>query len=49
MAYLRVCLVPTLLGSNPSRHQMILDGVGESEVVVPGVDVMLPFGPKFKD
>ena len=32
---LRVRLVPPLLGSNPSRHQMILDSVGQGEIVVP--------------
>jgi len=33
--YLRIGLVPPLLGSNPPGHEVILDGVGEGEVVVP--------------
>ena len=33
---LRIRLVPALLGSNPPGHQVILDGVGQGEVVVPG-------------
>ena len=35
LTYLWVSLVPALLGSNPSRDQVILDSVGEGKVVVP--------------
>lgn len=35
-AYLGVLLVVELLGADPSRRQVVLDGVGEGEVVIPG-------------
>lgn len=33
--YLGVVLVIVLLGTNPSRDQMVLNGMGKGEIVVP--------------
>lgn len=35
-SYLRVLLVVVLLGADPAAHQVVPDGVGQGEVVVPG-------------
>ncbi len=36
VTYFGIRFIPSLLGSNPSGNQVVLDGAGQGEVVVPG-------------